>query len=76
MKKAISFVKVKAAVIRSKTISILSDECGTGYTDVAIVILISVVLGAVLLGGLYALFGDVVLPQLSNRIVEMFNYQG
>lgn len=76
MKRAISFMKVKAAMIRSKTISILSDECGTGYTDVAIVILISVVLGAVLLGGLYALFGDVVLPTLTRKITEMFDYAG
>jgi hypothetical protein len=42
----------------------------------AVVILIAVVLGALLLGGLYALFGDLVLPELSRRIQEMFNYAG
>ena len=41
-----------------------------------VVILISVVLGALLLAGLYALFGDVVLPELTRRIQEMFNYAG
>lgn len=41
-----------------------------------LVILISVVLGALLLAGLYALFGDVVLPELTRRIQEMFNYAG
>lgn len=39
-------------------------------------ILICVVLGGLLLTGLYALFGDTVLPTLTERIKEMFNYAG
>ena len=39
-------------------------------------ILIAVVLGALLLARLYALFGDVVMPTLNKRITEMFNYAG
>lgn len=39
-------------------------------------ILIAVVLGALLLAGLYALFGETVLPTLVQRIKEMFNYAG
>ncbi|WP_242860203.1 DUF6133 family protein, partial [Desulfosporosinus sp. I2] len=39
-------------------------------------ILISVVLGALLLAGLYALFGNTVLPILTQRIKDMFNYAG
>jgi len=35
-----------------------------------------VVLGALLLAGLYALFGETVLPTLVQRIKEMFNYAG
>ena len=42
----------------------------------AVKILIAVVLGALLLAGLYALFGDVVMPTLENKIKEMFNYHG
>ena len=42
----------------------------------AVKILISVVIGALLLGGLYALFGDVILPTLTQRINEMFNFSG
>ena len=45
-------------------------------TRKAIKILIAVVLGALLLAGLYALFGDVVMPTLNKRITEMFNYAG
>ena len=33
-------------------------------------------LGALLLAGLYALFGDVVMPTLNERITNMFNYAG
>ena len=55
---------------------ILADKKMKSYIDTAIVILISVVLGALRLAGLYALFGDVVLPELTSRINEMFNYAG
>lgn len=39
-------------------------------------ILIAVVLGALLLAGLYLLFGEVVMPTLNQKIKEMFNYAG
>jgi hypothetical protein len=39
-------------------------------------ILISVVIGALLLAGLYALFGDVILPTLEERISDMFDFAG
>lgn len=42
----------------------------------AIKILIAVVIGALLLGGLYTLFGDQILPTLNRRVTEMFNYAG
>ena len=39
-------------------------------------ILTAVVLGALLLAGLYALFNDTVLPTLVRRVQEMFDYSG
>ena len=42
----------------------------------ALKILLAVVLGALLLAGLYALFNDTVLPTLVRRVQEMFNYAG
>lgn len=42
----------------------------------AIKILIAVVIGALLLAGLYKLFADSVLPILTERVMEMFNYSG
>ena len=54
----------------------LAETSGEGYVDTAIKILIAVVLGALLLAGLYALFNDTVLPTLVERVEEMFNYAG
>ena len=54
----------------------LNNNKGEGYIDTAVKILIAVVLGALLLAGLYALFGDVVMPTLVKRIKDMFNYAG
>ncbi|HZJ99951.1 MAG TPA: DUF6133 family protein [Tissierellaceae bacterium] len=66
-------------VMTSKAITAkiaVSNNRGEGYIDTAVKILISVVLGALLLAGLYLLFGDVVMPTLNERIKEMFNYAG
>jgi K+-transporting ATPase A subunit len=60
-------LRVKGAIFNTK---------GAGYVDQAIVILIAVVIGALLLGGLYTLFGSTVLPELTRRVQEMFNYEG
>ena len=54
----------------------LKEKKAEGYVDTAIKILIAVVLGALLLAGLYALFDDTVLPTLVRRVEEMFNYAG
>ncbi len=55
---------------------LLRSQCGENFVDSAIRILIAVVIGALLLAGLYALFGDTVMPMLKQRIIDMFNYEG
>lgn len=72
MKKAAQ--NVKAVAIRAGML--MKDTKGENYVDTAVKILIAVVLGALLLAGLYALFGDVVMPTLTQRIQDMFNYAG
>ena len=76
MKKMMNTIKTKGIALYFKNATVMKDKSGTGYIDTVIVILIAVVLGALLLGGLYALFGDLVLPTLTKRIQEMFNYAG
>ena len=72
VKRANDFVKRQAFKIQMA----VRNNHGEGYIDTAVKILIAVVLGALLLAGLYALFGDVVMPTLTNRIKAMFNYAG
>ena len=76
MKHLVYRLKSKAVMTAARTRRILSGSRGDGYIDTAIKILIAVVLGALLLAGLYALFGETVLPTLIQRIKEMFNYAG
>lgn len=62
--------------VKNRIQSVMQDKTGENYVDVGVKILIAVVIGALLLAGLYALFGDVVMPTLEKRITEMFNYSG
>ena len=55
---------------------VLKSKSGEGFVDTAVKILMSVVIGALVLSGLYILFKDTVLPTLTQRITEMFNFKG
>lgn len=72
IKKANEFITREAISMKLA----VSNNRGEGYIDTAVKILIAVVLGALLLAGLYLLFGEVVMPTLNQRIKEMFNYAG
>lgn len=76
MKKLMKRANQSMARQAIKMQSALSNNKGEGYIDTAVKILIAVVLGALLLAGLYGLFGNVVMPTLTKRIQEMFNYAG
>lgn len=69
-------INAKLIQIRTRVIQIMADKRGEGFVDTAVKILISVVIGALLLAGLYALFNDSILPELQNRIQQMFSYSG
>ncbi len=66
--------KANALVIRAKTT--LDNAKAEGYIDTGVKIIIGVVVGAVILGGLYALFDNVIFPTLETRINGMFDYAG
>ena len=76
MKQIMKKVVNKGQYVRNKIQIVMQDQTGENYVDVGVKILIAVVIGALLLAGLYALFGDVVMPTLEQRITEMFNYSG
>lgn len=76
MKKLAKRMNMKLVDLAVKTKVILGDNRGEGFVDSAVKILISVVIGALLLAGLYALFGDIILPTLEERIQDMFDFAG
>lgn len=76
MKKLAKRARLKLVDLAVKTKVILRNKSGEGFVDSAVKILISVVIGALLLAGLYALFGDIILPTLEERIQDMFDFAG
>lgn len=65
-------VKAQNKVMQAK--AAIANTSGEGYIDTAVKIIIGVVVGAVILGGLYALFKTVVLPNMNTQIGNMFDY--
>ena len=60
--------------VRSNTM--LAANRAENFVDSGIKILIAVVIGALLLGGLYALFGDTIMPTVTQKVTDMFNFKG
>ena len=76
MKKFFNTLKNKAtaAFISAKTA--ISNPTAEGYIDTGVKIIIGVVIGGVILAGLYLLFNSTIMPTLSSKIQGMFNYGG
>lgn len=51
----------------------LKDNTGAVYLDEIIKIIIYIVIGALILGALYWLFKDTLIPQIQSKIMQMFN---
>ena len=66
--------KVKSAFCSVKTAVV--SQTAEGYVDSGVKILIAVVIGALLLGGLYLLFNGTIMPTVTTKITELFNYAG
>lgn len=68
------FKNIKAKKIRAAVL--MQEKRGENFVDSGIKILIAVVIGALLLGGLYALFGDTIMPTVTEKVEDMFNFKG
>lgn len=66
--------KANAAVISAKTF--IANKKAEGYVDSGVKILIAVVIGALLLAGLYALFNTTIMPTVTQKVTGLFNYSG
>ena len=54
----------------------VSNHKVEGYVDSGVKILIAVVIGALLLAGLYALFNNTIMPTVEDKITDLFNFKG
>ena len=66
--------KAKSAVCSVKA-AVMSRKA-EGYVDSGVKILIAVVIGALILTLLYALFNDIIMPTVAARVIELFSYAG
>ena len=66
--------KANAAVISARTF--IKNKKAEGYVDSGVKILIAVVIGALLLAGLYALFNTTIMPTVTSKVQSLFNYSG
>ena len=62
--------KQKARELTDRTKEALVNREGQGTLDVAITVLISIVLGALILAGLYLIVDSTVLPTITQRIKD------
>ena len=76
MKKFFDKIKNKANSLAVSAKTTIENVKAEGYVDTGVKIIIAVVVGAVILAGLYALFNTVIIPRLNTEILEMFNYAG
>ena len=76
MKKLINSIKKKLNSIAISAKTAIASTSGEGYIDTGVKIIIGVVIGGVILAGLYLLFNSTIMPTLSQKIQGMFNYAG
>ena len=76
MKKFFSSIKSKATEMAVRAKTAIENVKAEGYVDSGVKILIAVVIGALLLGGLYTLFNSTIMPTVTQKIQELFNFKG
>ena len=76
MKKLFSKIRDKFNQIAVRAKSAVDNVKAEGYVDSGVKILIAVVIGALLLAGLYALFNNTIMPTVTQKVQDLFNYHG
>ena len=76
MKKLFNKIKTKFSCAAIKAKVVADNARAEGYVDSGVKILIAVVIGALLLGGLYALFNTTIMPTVTSKVTELFSYNG
>ena len=76
MKKLFNSIRSKFNSMATRATAAVSNSKAEGYVDSGVKILIAVVIGALLLSGLYALFNTTIMPTVTQKIQELFNFAG
>ena len=69
-------IKDKVMSIKAKAVEVIETKTAETYVDTGVKVLIAVVIGALLLTLLYALFKDTIMPSVVTKVQELFNYAG
>ena len=76
IKKTVRNAKEKAVRKAIQAQVAIENKRAEGYVDTGVKILIAVVIGALLLAGLYALFNSTIMPTVTTKVKSLFNYSG
>ena len=76
MKKLFNSIRSKCNAMAARAVVAVSNIKAEGYVDSGVKILIAVVIGALLLSSLYALFNGTIMPTVTQKIQALFNYKG
>ncbi len=76
MRIAIKNLKIRMRRIATDIKNSVTNCRAEGYVDSGVKILIAVVIGALLLTGLYTLFNTTIMPTVTQKITELFSYKG
>ena len=69
-------IKNKVTSLKTKAIEVIETKKAETYVDTGVKVLIAVVVGALLLTILYALFEDTIMPSVVTKVQGLFNYAG
>jgi len=72
----VSRIKSEVRMAAFSVQTTLATGKAEGYVDSGVKILIAVVIGALLLAGLYTLFNTNIMPTVSQKITSLFGYTG
>lgn len=79
-KNAVSKVRISFTAVQTdmtaKAHAVLDGTKAEAYVDTGVKILIAVVIGALLLGLLYALFNTTIMPKVTEKVNDLFSYNG
>ena len=75
-KKAKDSLEARTAVMKANAHTTFVGTVAEAYVDTGVKILIAVVIGALLLTLLYALFNDTIMPSVTEKVEGLFDYAG